>query len=56
MIEESCNLTGQKAYLSRLNQRQCMYQMLPFLDDYLHVKNLRYPLIPSRDVGDHRIL
>ena len=33
-----------------------MYQMLTFLDDYFHVKNLRYPLIPSRDVGHHRIL
>lgn len=30
--------------------------MLTFLDDYFHVKNLRYPLIPSRDVGHHRIL
>ena len=30
--------------------------MLPFLDDYLHMKNLRYQLIPFKDIDDERIL
>ena len=30
--------------------------MLPFLDDYLHMKNLRYQLIPFKDIDDQRIL
>ena len=30
--------------------------MLASLDDYLHAKNLRYQLIPSRDIDVQRIL
>ena len=30
--------------------------MLPFFDDYLQAKNLRYRLIPSRDIHDTRRL
>ena len=30
--------------------------MQSFFDDYLHVKNLRYQLIPSRDIDDQRIM
>ena len=30
--------------------------MQSFFDDYLHVKNLRYHFIPSRDTDDQRIL
>ena len=30
--------------------------MLTFLANYLHVKNLRYQWIPSRDILDERIL
>ena len=30
--------------------------MLPFLGAYFHVKNLRYPCIPSRDIHDQRTL
>ena len=30
--------------------------MLPFRDDYLHALNLRYRLIPSRNIDDQRIL
>ena len=26
--------------------------MLTFFDDYLHAKNLRDPLIPSKDIND----
>ena len=31
-------------------------QMLPFSDDYLHAKNLRYRLMPSRDIDDQTVL
>ena len=31
-------------------------QVLPSLDDYLHAKNLKDRLNPSRDIGDYRIL
>ena len=31
-------------------------QMLPFLDAYLHAKNLRYQLFLSKDTVDQRIL
>ena len=30
--------------------------MLPFFNDYLYAKNLRYWLIPSTDIDDQRIL
>ena len=30
--------------------------MLPSFDDCLHAKNLRYQLIPSRNIDDQRIL
>ena len=29
--------------------------MLPSIDAYLHARNLRYNLIPSRDIDDRRI-
>ena len=55
MIKESCDLTGREAQLATPNQKwQC--QMLPFFDDYLHVKNLRDRLTPSRDLDDQGIL
>ena len=44
MIKESSNLTGQEP------------NMLPSLDKYLHGKNVRYELIPSRDIADQGIL
>ena len=49
MIKESWNLIGQEACLTSPNQK------LTSLDEYLHPKNLRYQLIPTTDIADHRI-
>ena len=34
-------------------QSKVVVQMLPFFDDYLHVKNLKDILIPSRDTDEN---
>ena len=46
---------AREVYLATSKQKW-QYQMLPSLDDYLHAKNLRQQLIPSRDIDNQRIL
>ena len=38
------------------HKQKRLSHMLLFSDDYLHAKNLRDPLIPSRDIDGQRIL
>lgn len=51
MIKESFNLIGQETQLATPD-RKWYSAMLPFLDNYLPVKSLRYQLIPYRDIDD----
>ena len=49
MIKESSDLAGWKVQLVIPNQK-LQSQVLPFFIDYLHTKNVRDSLIPSRDM------
>ena len=44
MTKECWNLIGEEAHLAKSTQKQWS-QVLPSLDDYYHVKKLRYQLI-----------
>ena len=46
LIEEYFNLIGQEVQLATPNRKWCS-PMLPLLDNYLHVRNLRYRFFPE---------
>ena len=54
MIKESCSLIGPEAHLVSPNQKWQSH-MLPSLYEF-PAKNLRYRLIPSKDIDDQRIM
>ena len=55
MIKESCNLIEQEEPLTTSNQKR-QGQMLPSLGSYILLKNLKYQLIPCKDIDIGRIL
>ena len=50
ILKESWNQTGHEAHLASPNQQ------LSSLDEYLHAKNLRYQLIPTTGIADHKVV
>ena len=55
MIKKSCNFIEPEVQLITPSQH-CCSQILPSIDDYLQVKNLRPLLISSRYIDDKTIL
>ena len=55
MMKETCNVIEQEAWLATPSQRK-IFSGTTFAEDYLHVKNLKYQLIPSRDTYDRKTL
>ena len=55
MIKESYNLIGLEAQLITTNHKWYS-QILPYVDGYLHVKNIWYSLIPCTYIDDPRTL
>ena len=55
MVKESCHLIRIESPLDSPKQKW-QFQKLPFTDDYPHDKNLRYHLIPAKDINDQRML